>query len=42
MSLDIVNAWMKEEGLNTVFFSIKRHPELFDELITLIHLFIEA
>jgi hypothetical protein len=29
MGLDIVTSWMKEEGLNTVFFAIKRHPELF-------------
>lgn len=34
MSLDIVRQWMKEEGLNTIFFAIKRHPEIFDQLIS--------
>lgn len=33
--------WMQKEGISTVFFALKRHPELFQEAVTIAYAYLE-
>ena len=37
MSINLIYEWVKSEGINTIFFAMKRHLHLFEELFAFVY-----
>jgi hypothetical protein len=35
MNVQLVNDWIQKEGINTIFFSLKKYPILFENIINM-------
>ena len=36
MGIDSIKKWMRDDGINTLFFGMKRHPDLFQQILKFI------